>query len=403
MKPCGSLRSSAIRYTERGIRKTTSLTRIPPDRVVQTSDPATSICHEIGVPSAEADDTTIDMKPQQEPSTQEVLAGLVERVTFHNDDNGFCVLRIKARGHRDLITVVGHAATISSGEWVTASGEWVNDRTHGQQFKTRFLRTSAPTSIDGIEKYLGSGMIRGIGPVNARKLVKAFGEKVFDIIEAEPDRLREVTGIGLVRAKRITDAWAEQKIVREIMVFLHSHGVGTARAVRIYKTYGSDAVQVMTENPYRLARDIRGIGFKTADTIAIKLGIEKTAMIRVRAGISYALTEAMDEGHCGLPTGELIALAEKLLEVPQRLILTALAWISHAILARSVSHGGKLLTFFTVVMHRGAGGRGLGWSFSGAAVAAERRFRWAFGMVPLVVTRCGGRVRRVSRVRWRRH
>ena len=277
------------------------------------------ICHGIGVPGAEADDTTIDMKPQQEPATQEVLAGLVERVTFHNDDNGFCVLRIKARGHRELITVVGHAAAIAAGEWVTASGEWVNDHTHGQQFKARFMRTSAPTSIEGIEKYLGSGMIRGIGPVYAKKLVRAFGEKVFDTIEAEPDRLREVTGIGPVRARRITDAWAEQKIVREIMVFLHSHGVGTARAVRIYKTYGSDAVQVMTENPYRLARDIRGIGFKTADAIAMKLGIEKTAMVRVRAGISYALTEAMDDsGHCGLPIEELIPLllVEKLLEVP---------------------------------------------------------------------------------------
>src|SRR5258705_5037384 len=264
------------------------------------------------------------MKPQQEPSTQEVLAGLVERVTFHSDDNGFCVLRIKARGHRDLITVVGHAATISSGEWVTASGEWINDHTHGRKFKARFMRTSAPTSIDGIEKYLGSGMIRGIGPVYAKKLVRAFGEKVFDTIEAEPDRLREVTGIGPVRAKRITDAWAEQKIVREIMVFLHSHGVGTARAVRIYKTYGSDAVQVMTENPYRLARDLRCLGFKTADAIAMKLGIEKTAMVRVRAGISYALTEAMNEGHCSLPTEELITLAEKLLEVPQELIRTAI-------------------------------------------------------------------------------
>src|SRR5947207_3349458 len=238
--------------------------------------------------------------------------------------NGFCVLRIKVRGQRELITVVGHAAVISAGEWVTASGEWVNDRTHGQQFKARFLKTSEPTSLDGIERYLGSGMIRGIGPVYAKKLVRAFGEKVFDTIEAEPDRLREVTGIGPVRAKRITDAWAEQKIVREIMVFLHSHGVGTARAVRIYKTYGSDAVQVMTENPYRLARDIRGIGFKTADAIAMKLGIEKTAMIRVRAGISYALTEAMDEGHCGLPAEELMPLAVELLEVPGQLIQTAL-------------------------------------------------------------------------------
>ena len=263
-------------------------------------------------------------RPQPDAPAQEVLAGLVERVTFHNGENGFCVLRAKARGHRDLVTVVGHAAVISAGEWVTASGEWINDRTHGHQFKARFIRTSAPTSVDGIEKYLGSGMIRGIGPVYAKKMIEAFGEKVFDIIEAEPERLREVTGIGRVRAKRITDAWAQQKVIREIMVFLHANGVGTARAVRIYKTYGVDAVQVMTENPYRLAPDIRGIGFKTADAIAMKLGIEKTAMIRVRAGISYALTEAMDDGHCGLPGEELAPLAVELLDVPGELVQTAL-------------------------------------------------------------------------------
>jgi exodeoxyribonuclease V alpha subunit len=257
-------------------------------------------------------------------STQEVLAGLVERLTYHNAENGFCVLRAKARGHRDIVTVVGHAAIVSAGEWITASGEWVNDRTHGQQFRARFLRTSPPTSAEGIEKYLSSGMIRGVGPVYAKKLVRSFGEKVFDIIETTPDRLREVAGIGPIRAASILSAWAEQKAVREIMVFLHSHGVGTARAVRIFKTYSSDAIQIMSENPYRLARDIRGIGFKTADVIAMKLGIEKTATIRVRAGISYALTEAMDEGHCGLPTEELVPLAEKLLEVPQQLVRTAL-------------------------------------------------------------------------------
>jgi exodeoxyribonuclease V alpha subunit len=264
------------------------------------------------------------VKSQAASSAQEVLAGLVERVTYHNAENGFCVLRAKARGHRDLVTVVGHAPVICAGEWITAAGDWVNDRAHGQQFKARFLKTSAPTSVEGIEKYLASGMIRGIGPVYAKKLLRAFGDRVFDVIEAEPDRLREVRGIGSVRASRIVAAWAEQKVVREIMVFLHSHGVGTARAVRIYKTYGADAVQVMTENPYRLARDIRGIGFKTADAIAMKLGVDKTAMIRVRAGISYALTEAMDEGHCGLPIGDLTPLAEKLLEVPQDLIRTAL-------------------------------------------------------------------------------
>src|SRR5260221_1749342 len=264
------------------------------------------------------------MNPQPESSTQEVLAGLVERVTYHNAENGFCVLRARARGHRDIVTVVGHAATISAGEWITASGEWVNDRTHGRQFKARFLRTSPPTSADGIEKYLSSGMIRGVGPVYAKKLVRAFGEKVFEVIETTPARLREVDGIGPVRAASILAAWAEQKAVWEIMIFLHSHGVGTARAGRIFKTYGADAIQVMTENPYRLARGIRGHGFKAADAIAMRLGIEKTAMIRVRAGISYALTEAMDEGHCGLPTDELVPPAEKLLQVAQQLIRAAL-------------------------------------------------------------------------------
>jgi exodeoxyribonuclease V alpha subunit len=254
----------------------------------------------------------------------EVLAGLVERVTFHNEENGFCVLRVKARGQRDLITVLGHAAIISAGEFVQASGTWINDRTHGVQFRASFLKATAPTTTEGIEKYLGSGMIRGIGPVYAKKLVRAFGEAVFDVIEQEPPRLREVTGIGPKRAERIIAGWAEQKVIREIMLFLHSNGVGTSRAVRIYKTYGTEAVQLISENPYRLARDIRGIGFRTADQIAAKLGIEKTALIRVRAGIAYALTEAMDEGHCGLPAEELLPLTQKLLEVPAELVETAL-------------------------------------------------------------------------------
>jgi exodeoxyribonuclease V alpha subunit len=309
------------------------------------------------------------MMPRPGSSTQEVLAGLVERVTFHNAENGFCVLRAKARGYRELVTVIGHAATISAGEWITANGEWVNDRTHGQQFKARFLRTSAPTSADGIEKYLSSGMIRGVGPAYAKRLVRAFGEKVFDVIEATPDRLREVDGIGPVRAASILAAWAEQKAVREIMVFLHSHGVGTARAVRIFKTYGADAIQVMTENPYRLARDIRGIGFKTADSIAMKLGIEKTAIVRVRAGISYALTEAMDEGHCGLPTEELIPLAEKLLEVPQNLIRTALDLeLSEGTVV--ADHVGETPCVFLAGLHRAE------------RTIAERLMRLADGALP---------------------
>jgi exodeoxyribonuclease V alpha subunit len=200
------------------------------------------------------------MKIDPKPSDREVLAGLVERVTYQNAESGFCVVRVRIRGRRELVTLVGHAAAIAAGEWITATGNWVNDRTHGQQFKARFLKTSMPTSVDGIERYLASGMIRGIGPVYAKKLLNAFSEKVFDVIEAEPDRLREVDGIGPVRAGRIIAAWAEQKVVREIMVFLHSHGVGTARAVRIYKAYGADAVQVMS------------------DAIAMKLGVDKTAL-----------------------------------------------------------------------------------------------------------------------------
>jgi exodeoxyribonuclease V alpha subunit len=255
----------------------------------------------------------------------EVLAGLVERVSFHNLENGFCVLRVKARGQRDLVTMVGHAATIAEGEFIQASGTWVNDRTHGLQFKAAFLKTSPPTTLEGIERYLGSGMIRGIGSVYARKLVRAFREDVFELIEQRPDRLREVTGIGPKRAARIVAGWTEQKVIREIMLFLHAHGVGTSRAVRIYKTYGNDALQIISENPYRLARDIRGIGFLTADRVAEKLGIEKTASIRVRAGISFALTEAMAEGHCGLPADKLATLTGKLIAVPGELIETALA------------------------------------------------------------------------------
>src|SRR3954465_13410797 len=269
------------------------------------------------------------MLPRPDPQTAhagpaEALAGLVERVTYHNEESGFCVLRVKARGQRDLVTVVGHAASISAGEGVQLSGIWFNHRTHGLQFKAAFLKATQPTTAEGVEKYLGSGMIRGIGPTYAKKLVAAFGAAVFDLIEAEPHRLREVTGIGPKRAARIIAGWAEQKVIREIMLFLHTHGVGTSRAVRIFKTYGANAVQVITDNPYRLARDIRGIGFRTADLVAQKLGIEPTAMIRVRAGISFALAEATGEGHCGLPVEELTTLTGKLLEVSAELIEAAL-------------------------------------------------------------------------------
>lgn len=257
-------------------------------------------------------------------TTSEALAGLVERVTFHNPETGFCVLRVKTRGQRDPIIVVGHAGAISAGEFVQLVGSWVNDRVYGQQFRASFLKSSPPTTLEGIERYLGSGLIRGIGTVYAKRLVHGFGDAVFDIIEQQPERLREVPGIGPRRADRIIASWREQKVIREIMLFLHTHGVGTSRSVRIFRTYGAEAVAVISENPYHLARDINGIGFRTADQIAANLGIEKTAPIRLRAGIHYALAEAMDDGHCGLPADELIAFAAKLIEVPALLTEEAL-------------------------------------------------------------------------------
>jgi exodeoxyribonuclease V alpha subunit len=253
------------------------------------------------------------------------LSGLVERVTFHSADTGFCVLRVKVRGHRDLVTVLGSAAEVHAGESIQASGQWQQHREHGPQFRASFLQVVPPSSIEGIKRYLGSGMIKGIGPHFAGRLVAAFGENVFDVIERTPQRLLEVDGIGKTRLNRITSSWSEQKAIREIMVFLQSHGVGTSRSVRIFKTYGADAIPLVKENPYRLARDIRGIGFKTADQLAQKLGIPKDSMLRARAGLSYALLQAVENGDCALPEDELLKLAVELLEIGPSTLIDALA------------------------------------------------------------------------------
>ena len=245
----------------------------------------------------------------------ETISGSVERVTFHSEESGYCVIRVKARGIRDLVTIVGYAGSISAGEFVTATGGWVNDVKYGPQFKARVLNSVAPTSESGIRSYLGSGMIRGVGKHFAKKLVDEFGTDVFEVIQNEPERLREVSGVGPIRANSITEAWNEQKHVREIMVFLHSHGVSTARAVRIYKTYGDRAVETISENPYRLSKDIWGIGFRTADEIAERLGIRPDSEVRLRAGLHYVLTKAMDDGNLGLPRDQLQSEALKVLEI----------------------------------------------------------------------------------------
>ncbi|HZR20644.1 MAG TPA: ATP-dependent RecD-like DNA helicase [Verrucomicrobiae bacterium] len=257
-------------------------------------------------------------------SPPESLTGLIERVTFFNQDNGFCVVKVKARGHRDLVTVVGALPSVNAGEWLTAEGRWAQDRQFGLQFRAELLRSTPPTTREGIEKYLASGMVKGIGPAYAGKLVAKFGERIFDIIDNYSARLEEVEGIGPERRRRIKAAWAEQKVIREIMVFLHSHGVGTSRAVRIYKTYGESAVETLRANPYVLAQDIRGIGFRTADQIAQKMGIPHDSILRSCAGLAHVLLEATGQGHCALPIQLLKDEAAKLLGVGEEILEVAL-------------------------------------------------------------------------------
>lgn len=257
--------------------------------------------------------------------TLETISGLIERITFHNEETGFCVLKVKAKDHKELVTIIGLLPTVSTGEWVEAEGSWFQDRQYGQQFKSQQMRLTPPATLEGIEKYLASGLIKGIGPVYAKKLVQAFGENVFEIIEANPDALKVIPGIGASKRQQIINGWANQKAVRAIMLFLHSHGVSTNRSVRIYKTYGDQAIQIIQENPYRLAQDIRGIGFINADRIAMRLGIDQESLIRARAGLSYVLLKAMEEGHCGLPTSQLLTSAQSLLEINQQILQQALA------------------------------------------------------------------------------
>ena len=226
------------------------------------------------------------------------------------------MLRVKIQGRRGLATVVGTAPTVTPGEYVECEGSWVTDPTHGLQFKARQLSIVPPITLEGIEKYLGSGMVRGIGPHFARKLVRAFGERLFDVIEQQPAKLEELPGIGPKRLQRVVAAWREQKAVRQIMVFLRSHGVGTARAVRIYKTYGANAIERVRENPYRLALDIHGMGFLTADTLAQRLGIRQDSLMRAEAGLRHVLQQLSAEGHCAGTRERVIETAAQMLTIP---------------------------------------------------------------------------------------
>lgn len=237
------------------------------------------------------------------PST---IHGQIERITFHNEENGFSILKLKVRGHRELIKAVGSFMAPTAGQVIRATGEWINHPKHGEQFTILQYTTMVPATAAGIEKYLGSGLIKGIGPVMAKRIVKFFGEKTLDIIEQNYERLEEVDGIGEKRVKMIWKAWNDQKAIREVMVFLQGHGVSPAYATKIFRQYGDNSIEVVKENPYRLAMDIFGIGFITADRIAESLGFGKDSEVRAEAGLIYVLHQVSDDGHVYYPQDLLV-------------------------------------------------------------------------------------------------
>ncbi len=245
------------------------------------------------------------------------LRCVVERITYQNADNGYTVLKCAVKNAQDLVTVVGIMPDTHVGSVLALEGVWKVDAKYGRQFSVEKFEETLPATVYGIEKYLGSGLIKGVGPKFARRIVEKFGKDTLDVIEENPDALIEVEGIGRVRVERIRKSWEEQKEIKNIMLFLQGHEVSTSHATKIFKTYGSDSISVVQENPYRLADDIWGIGFKTADTIAEKMGIEKDRFIRLRSGILYTLNKLSENGHCYAVREQLIQAAVQLLEVEE--------------------------------------------------------------------------------------
>ena len=266
-------------------------------------------------------------KPRPVSSQPEEISGSVETITFRNDATGYTVCSVRIHGaaaEAGPSVVVGTCAAIWVGEELRATGRWVCHQQHGLQFQADSITCIAPTSAEGIVRYLASGMIRGIGKVNAKRIVEHFGDRTLEVIDRESQRLEEVEGIGPTRRKLIKDSWNAQRGTREIMIFLQAHGVGTAMSARIYRRYGQDAIALIKQNPYRLCRDIAGIGFKTADAIAMSIGVPRDSPDRARAGLLYALTAQQEEGHCFCEEPELILAAQDLLGIPAETLAEAL-------------------------------------------------------------------------------
>jgi exodeoxyribonuclease V alpha subunit len=256
------------------------------------------------------------------------LQGQIERITYINEENGFTIAKLKVYGQRDLVTIVGSLMAPSPGEILKMEGEWTNHPKFGEQFKIVHYKSTVPASVYGIEKYLGSGLIKGIGPVMAKRIVKMFGKDTLDVIETDTEKLAEVEGIGKKRIGMIKTAWGTQKEIRQVMVFLQTHSVSSGYATKIFKQYGQASIQVVKENPYRLATDIFGIGFVTADQIAEKLGFDKNSELRAEAGILYVLHQLADEGHVYYPYEPLVEKCQEILQVDRDVIVKAFGTIA---------------------------------------------------------------------------
>ena len=251
--------------------------------------------------------------------------GFLERITFWNEENDFVVARLQEKGKKELTTIVGNLSGINPGESLKLTGRWVNNKTYGEQFQVEWFEVTVPATVNGIKKYLGSGLIKGIGRVMAERIVKNFALDTLEVIEKTPERLSEVEGIGPKRIAMISKAWEEQKEIKDIMIFLQGHGVSATYSAKIYKQYGNKAIEVVRENPYCLARDIQGIGFLTADKIAQNLGIDPHSIIRAKGGLIYVLNELTDQGHVYFPEKDLIRKAMEILKVDEKVITKALS------------------------------------------------------------------------------
>ena len=257
-----------------------------------------------------------------------IIYGFLERITYYNEENDFVVAKLQEKGKRDLTTIVGNLSGINPGESLKLSGRWVHNKKFGEQFQVESFQVTVPATVHGIKKYLGSGLIKGIGPVMAERITKQFVLETLDVIEKTPERLSEVDGIGPKRIAMITKAWEEQKEIKEIMIFLQGHGVSATYSAKIYKQYGNQSIEFVKENPYRLARDIRGIGFITADKIAQNIGIDPKSLIRAKAGVIYVLSQLSEEGHVYYPEADLIREAKEILKVDEENISQAISELS---------------------------------------------------------------------------